>query len=170
MPAINSPYVAVRQAQDGSCVVGNGYRGAGSDYDVTLNAFQDLRHFLLPFLANLRSLSIKLRAGAVFSPERYFSSEPEINERKLRRNIGYLEQYMGIEPADAGFESWAGFIDVTPDTLPYFGVIPDLKAIVCCGFSGYGFAMGPGAGAAIAQIVTQGRADVDLHAYRLDRF
>src|SRR5436190_19742206 len=42
--AMWGPKVAYRPRTDGSFVIGNGYRGAGPDYDLTIDSFEHLRH------------------------------------------------------------------------------------------------------------------------------
>lgn len=50
--------------------------------------------------------------------------------------------------------SWAGYIDSTPDGVPAIGTLPQLPGfILAAGFSGHGFAIGPGAGHLIADLI-----------------
>ena len=41
---------------------------------------------------------------------------------------------------------------------------------VATGFSGHGFALGPGAGRLASELVTNAKPFVEIDAYRLDRF
>lgn len=68
-------------------------------------------------------------------------------------------------------ESWAGFMDVTPDSYPVIsttGEIPGL--IIATGFSGHGFGTSPGAGHLVADLVMNETAIVDPAPYSLNRF
>lgn len=68
-------------------------------------------------------------------------------------------------------ESWAGMMDITPDSLPVIspvGKIPGLT--VASGFSGHGFGTAPAAGTLAADLVCGTAPIVDPAPYRLDRF
>lgn len=68
-------------------------------------------------------------------------------------------------------ESWAGMIESTPDVIP---VIDEAESVpgffIATGFSGHGFGIGPGAGKAIAALITGDASDFDLQPLRLQRF
>ena len=68
-------------------------------------------------------------------------------------------------------ESWAGMIEMTPDVIP---VIDQAEALpgffIATGFSGHGFGIGPGAGKAIAGLLTGDGSGIDLREFRLGRF
>ena len=68
-------------------------------------------------------------------------------------------------------ESWAGLIDVTPDSTPVIDRIKTLPGLtVATGFSGHGFGTGPAAGQLAADIVSDVPPIVDPSPYRFDRF
>ena len=68
-------------------------------------------------------------------------------------------------------QEWAGYIDVTPDVVPYIGTVAQLPGLtVAAGFSGHGFGIGPAAGRLAAEIATQARPSVDSAPFRLSRF
>jgi glycine/D-amino acid oxidase-like deaminating enzyme len=77
-------------------------------------------------------------------------------------------------PAFAGMkvaESWAGLIDVTPDTVPVIDQVSHMPGFfVATGFSGHGFGIGPGAGRLMADLVAGDRPVVDPLPFRLARF
>jgi glycine/D-amino acid oxidase-like deaminating enzyme len=51
--------------------------------------------------------------------------------------------------------TWAGYIDSTPDGVPGIGEVPEVAGLIlAAGFSGHGFGIGPGAGHLIADLVT----------------
>jgi glycine/D-amino acid oxidase-like deaminating enzyme len=67
--------------------------------------------------------------------------------------------------------TWAGYIDSTPDGVPGIGEVPQVPGfILAAGFSGHGFGIGPGAGHLIADLVTGGRADLRPGAFQPGRF
>ena len=68
-------------------------------------------------------------------------------------------------------QQWAGYIDATPDVIPYIGpaaAVPGLT--VAAGFSGHGFGIGPGAGRLAADLATGQECSVDPSPFRLSRF
>ncbi|MCH8103778.1 MAG: FAD-binding oxidoreductase, partial [Chloroflexi bacterium] len=76
------------------------------------------------------------------------------------------------ELADVPFvESWAGMIEASPDILP---IICQAEAVagyfIATGFSGHGFGLGPGAGRAIAEMVSGAAPTFDMAPFRLARF
>lgn len=68
-------------------------------------------------------------------------------------------------------ESWAGMIDVTPDVKPVISACDELPGLtIATGFSGHGFGIGPGAGEAVANLVTNDDTDIDVSPFRFGRF
>jgi glycine/D-amino acid oxidase-like deaminating enzyme len=68
-------------------------------------------------------------------------------------------------------QSWAGFIDVTPDAIPVISEIETVSGlIVATGFSGHGFGISPGAGHLVADLVSGVKPIVDPREFRLSRF
>ncbi len=68
-------------------------------------------------------------------------------------------------------ESWAGLIDVTPDSMPVIDRVQDIPGLtVATGFSGHGFGTGPAAGQLAADIVMNDSPLVDPTPYRFNRF
>ena len=67
--------------------------------------------------------------------------------------------------------AWAGIIDATPDAVPVLGEVPSVRGFIfATGFSGHGFALGPGAGKVIAELILDGKPSVDLTPLRYTRF
>jgi glycine/D-amino acid oxidase-like deaminating enzyme len=68
-------------------------------------------------------------------------------------------------------QQWAGYIDVTPDVVPYISQVGDLPGLtVATGFSGHGFGIGPAAGRLAATLATNRAPSVDTRAFRISRF
>jgi glycine/D-amino acid oxidase-like deaminating enzyme len=68
-------------------------------------------------------------------------------------------------------QEWAGYIDVTPDVIPYIGPVGAIPGLtVATGFSGHGFGIGPGAGRLAAELATAEPPVVDPTAFRVTRF
>jgi glycine/D-amino acid oxidase-like deaminating enzyme len=68
-------------------------------------------------------------------------------------------------------QEWGGYIDVTPDVVPYIGGVGDLPGLtVATGFSGHGFGIGPGAGRLAADLATSHPTAIDITPFRVSRF
>jgi glycine/D-amino acid oxidase-like deaminating enzyme len=89
-------------------------------------------------------------------------------------NAQALESMQRLYP---GFErvpivqSWAGYIDVSPDVIPYIGSVDALPGLtIASGFSGHGFGIGPAAGQLAAEITIAEKPLVDPSPFRVSRF
>ena len=68
-------------------------------------------------------------------------------------------------------QEWGGYIDVTPDVVPYISGCGDLPGLtVATGFSGHGFGIGPAAGQLAAELATNQRPSVETAPFRISRF
>jgi sarcosine oxidase subunit beta len=62
--------------------------------------------------------------------------------------------------------SWVGLYEVTPDHQPFVGPVDEVEGLWCaCGFSGHGFQMAPAIGHLLAQLILEGRSDLDLSPF-----
>ena len=62
-------------------------------------------------------------------------------------------------------------MDTTPDVVPIIDSPESVPGLhIATGFSGHGFGIGPGAGRALASMLTGGDPDLDLQPLRLARF
>ena len=65
-----------------------------------------------------------------------------------------------------------GVYDMTPDSRPILGELPDVKGLfVCAGFSGMGFKISPAIGLVMAELLLDGEGKtVDISSFRPSRF
>jgi glycine/D-amino acid oxidase-like deaminating enzyme len=177
--AMWGPTVAYRPRADGSFVLGNGYRGVGMDYDLTIDSFKHLRHFLPAYRRNWRLLRLNLGAESFQRVRAWFGKdaalralpEPRVNEKKVAHNAAAFRALFPHVGALGLARTWAGRIDLTPDAIPIIdqpSAVPGL--FLAAGFSGHGFALGPSVGKQIAEWIVDGRPSLDLSAFRLSRF
>jgi glycine/D-amino acid oxidase-like deaminating enzyme len=97
--------------------------------------------------------------------------EPKINHGLLADAMRNISNAWPIFKDAELEESWAGLIDVTPDSTPVIDRIQAIPGlIVATGFSGHGFGTGPAAGQLAADIVSNDNSIVDPSPYRFDRF
>ena len=65
-----------------------------------------------------------------------------------------------------------GVYDVTPDSRPLLGYVPQVEGLyLCAGFSGMGFKLSPAIGLVISELIIDGKATtVDITPFRPSRF
>lgn len=67
--------------------------------------------------------------------------------------------------------SWAGMIDITPDSNPVIGEVAAIPGLsIATGFSGHGFGTSPAAGQLIADLMSGAETIIDPTPYRFARF
>jgi len=67
--------------------------------------------------------------------------------------------------------AWGGLIDTSPDLVPVISTVEHLPGyVIAAGFSGHGFAIGPGAGRLVSDIVMNETPMTDITPYKLSRF
>lgn len=67
--------------------------------------------------------------------------------------------------------AWAGLYETTPDHQAIVGPAEGVEGFWCaCGFSGHGFMQAPAVGLVLAQMLVEGRSEVDVSAFSHDRF
>jgi glycine/D-amino acid oxidase-like deaminating enzyme len=122
------------------------------------------------FLTELREAK-RVPAGDVSPYERARVLDPAPDNPLLAAALAALTARY---PAFAGarfVETWAGFIDVTPDAIPVISQVDKVPGLVIAtGFSGHGFGIGPAAGQLAADLVTGRPPLVAAREYRLSRF
>ena len=174
--------LALRRRQDGGYTVAD---GAILDHAITPSTFRFGSKFVAALLMDIGATRLSL--GREFleewatpkqwpldqvSPfEQCRVLDPEPNPRALRRIRSRLDRiFPQLAPVPIA-ESWAGIIEATPDIIPVIDQAERLAGFyVATGFSGHGFGIGPGAGMAIAGMLTGGDSGIDLRAFRLGRF
>lgn len=110
-------------------------------------------------------------SAAATSPfERVRTMDPPVNEglnAEAMRNLIAAWPVFGTAVIE---ESWAGAIDVTPDSLPVISPVAKLPGLtLASGFSGHGFGTSPAAGQLAADLATGATPIVDPAFYRLER-
>jgi glycine/D-amino acid oxidase-like deaminating enzyme len=180
--SVYSHPIGIRRRQDGGYTVAN---STFHDHSITPTTFR----FAFKFLRSLKQeygdlhLSIgrdfvdewrtpkqcRLDAESPFEKTRVLSPDPNPQAvRGIRTNLDTVfPQLAGTEIVEA----WAGMVETTPDVVP---VIEESETIpgfhIATGFSGHGFGIGPGAGKAIAGMLTGTDTGIDLSEFRLSRF
>jgi glycine/D-amino acid oxidase-like deaminating enzyme len=174
--------VAIRRRADGGYTVAHGSLLVHSLVPASLR-------YARKFWPSLQQehRTIRVRIGKEFltalrQPRRWDLSRPSPFERERMLHpapdAAVLEKirtglrFSFPEISDAPFtEAWAGMIESSPDVLPILSGVEAVPGLyVATGFSGHGFGIGPGAGAAVADLVRGAKPAVALDALRLSRF
>ncbi|MGE8408078.1 MAG: NAD(P)/FAD-dependent oxidoreductase [Pseudomonas sp.] len=179
--AVGAPDFSFRKHKDGGFIITQ--RGK-------LDAFLTLDHLLLGrrYLPQLKAqrdflkisfgkyffddlaLARRWKAGSVTPFEKVRTQDPAanhgLNEDALRN---LRAAWPAFEQAQIA-ESWAGTIDVTPDSNPVIGPVASIPGLtLATGFSGHGFGTSPAAGQLAADIVSQQTPLIDPTPYRFER-
>ncbi|WP_047462519.1 FAD-binding oxidoreductase [Rhizobium rhizogenes] len=179
---VGSPKFSYRRRRDGGFTVG--LRGQGR-VELTPMGLMQSRHFFPLFLRRKGELTIGVGRSffngpfalknwkndqvSPFEHSRIYDPAPD---PKLV-NAG-LEAFREAYPemAKVGVaEAWGGLIDATPDMVPIIDSIAGHPGVyVASGFSGHGFAIGPGAGSLVAAMIAGETPDIDPSPFALRRF
>ena len=172
----------IRRRQDGGYTLAPGFT---LEHPVTPSTFRFAAKFLPALKLEFRNLRLtfgrefvdelmspaswSLDAESPFERTRVLDPEPSSSAlRTMRRNLDSLfPQLSGTEFV----ESWAGMIETTPDVVPIIDEAEKCPGFyIATGFCGHGFGIGPGAGKAIAAMLSGDDSGIDLSEFRLNRF
>ena len=172
----------IRRRQDGGYTIAP---GSLLEHPVTPSSFRFFFKFFRALIAELKIVRISfgrefidewrtpktwsLESASPFENTRVLDPKPNVKAiRKMHRDVSAVfPQLVGIDIV----ESWAGIIESTPDIVPVIDAAESLPGFyIATGFSGHGFGIAPGAGKAIAALLTGANTDIDLKPLRLSRF
>lgn len=174
--------VGIRRRQDGGFTVAH---GSLLLHPVTPSTFRYAFKFLPALRQEFRTL--RLSIGREFleefrTPSRWaldavspFEKNRVLNPRPASSVIAKIKANLAVtfpELANVEIaETWAGMVETSPDVVPVICPIDRIPGFhVATGFSGHGFGIGPGAGKAIAAMLTGTDSGIDLSQLRLERF
>lgn len=156
------------------------------DFFIGLAAFRHLLAFLPQVLADPFSTRFRLAVPRGYpdawrTPRRWNSGETSpfetcriLDPRPNSGELAKIQRYFAEAFPEIGLpplaRTWAGMIDVTPDSLPVIDAAPIPGLIVATGMSGHGFGIGPGVAGVLADLAQDRPLRHDLSAFRLDRF
>lgn len=109
---------------------------------------------------------------AAVSPfERLRVKDPAANAALVAEAMDNLVRAWPAFGNAAVAQSWAGTMDITPDSLPVIGAVTKMPGLtLASGFSGHGFGTSLAAGALAVDLLTGQAPIVEATPYRLDRF
>jgi len=173
---------AYRKRLDGGYTIADGMLNF---HHITPDSFRYFMDFL-PMLTQEWRM-VRLRFGTDFftgpfglSPsaglgmtayERHRTLDPEPATARLEQVRRKMEEVFPMLKGVPVLQSWAGFIDATPDAVPVISPVRSLPGLVIAtGFSGHGFGIGPAAGQLAANLATGDSPIVDPAPFRYERF
>ncbi|GME41396.1 MULTISPECIES: FAD-binding oxidoreductase [unclassified Pantoea] len=179
--AVGAPDFSFRQHQDGGFIITQ--RGAldapltldhlliGARYVTQLRHARDnLRISLGKFFVKDLAMARRWRHDRCTPFEHVRTLDPQANpalNNEAMRNL--RAAWPAFKQAEIA-ASWAGVIDVTPDSNPVIGPVPSMPGLtLATGFSGHGFGTSPAAGQLAADLVTGQAPVVDPLPYCYER-
>jgi glycine/D-amino acid oxidase-like deaminating enzyme len=174
--------LGIRRREDGGYSVAH---GSVLEHPVTPSSFRHFVKFIPALKQELKILRITFGRAFIeewltpgswpldkpspFEATRVLNPKPSKRVlRGIRRNLDTLFPQLADVPI---VESWAGMIESSPDVVPIIDAVDSLPGFhVATGFSGHGFGLGPGAGKAIAGMLTGEDTGLDIKPLRLNRF
>ncbi len=174
--------VAYRKRRDGGYTIA---KGTGFVAPFVPDSLRYLREFLPTVRKERDSLRLRINAQSLRevrtprswpldrpSPfERVRVLDPAPNRRLNAQALaGMIELYPQFRDVHI-VQQWGGYIDVTPDVVPYISPVGTLPGLtVATGFSGHGFGIGPAAGRLAAELALGETPSVDPAPFRTSRF
>ena len=174
--------IGIRLRDDGGYTVAH---GSVLDHGITPSTFRYAFKFLPALMEEIKVLRIRfgkdfieelstptrwsMEEESPFEKTRVLNPEPNKSVLKgIRRNLS--EVFPALADTEI-VEAWAGMVETSPDVVPMIGEVGDAKGFhIATGFSGHGFGIGPGAGKALAAMLTGADNPIDLEPLRLGRF
>jgi glycine/D-amino acid oxidase-like deaminating enzyme len=174
--------VGYRKRRDGGYTLA---RGAGFVAPLVPDSLRYFRDFLPTIRKERDSMRLRVNAQSMrefraprfwpldrpspFETTRVLDPAPNetLNAEALAAMIRLYPQFRDVPIV----QKWAGYIDVTPDVVPYISPVGTLPGLtVATGFSGHGFGIGPAAGRLAAQLAIGETPSVDPTPFRSSRF
>jgi sarcosine oxidase, subunit beta len=117
----------------------------------------------------------QIRRGNVIFGGGRGSADPDVPRSRPSPEAGLavMAKALQLVPQLAGIQvirSWTGIDGEMPDGIPVIGPSRTTPGLFhAFGFSGHGFQLGPAIGAILSELVLDGRTDVPLAPFRIDR-
>jgi glycine/D-amino acid oxidase-like deaminating enzyme len=174
--------VGYRKRRDGGYTIA---KGAGYVVPFVPDSLRYLREFLPTLRSERDSLRLRVNAQSLrefCTPRRWPLDKPSpfeatrvldpspnkvLNGDALAAMIRLYPQFRGVHVV----QEWGGYIDVTPDVVPYISQADTLPGLtIATGFSGHGFGIGPAAGRLAVELTIGDSPSVDPTPFRASRF
>jgi D-amino-acid dehydrogenase len=141
----------------------------GTGYNVALPPMDTLTRSVIfeePRVA-VTPLGDCIRLGGTME---FGGENPSFDQRRVDAITASLKKYLHVDMSKA-FNTWSGGRPLTPDGLPIIGKPKSSKNLtVAAGHGMFGLTLAPATGKAVAELITEGRAQSDLTPFTPDRF
>jgi len=180
--AVGAPDFSFRKHKDGGFIITQ--RGK-LDALLTLDHLLLAKQYMPQFRAQRSVLNVSLgkpfindlvlarrwRSDSVSPFERVRVQDPAANPRLNNDAMNNLMAAWPVFEQARIAQTWAGTIDVTPDSNPVIGPVAQIPGLtVATGFPGHGFGTSPAAGHLAADLVSGHAPIIDPSPYRFERF
>ncbi|WP_294642936.1 FAD-binding oxidoreductase [uncultured Aureimonas sp.] len=166
--------IGLRKRLDGGYTIAH---SATYDTPLTPDSVRFLREFMPMLRAEARGVRPHLALRSfreLLTPQSYAGARMLDPPPRAGDGQALLGTLASLFPAFAEariLQRWGGYIDVTPDVVPYIDrIAADPNVVVATGFSGHGFGIGPGAGLLAAQLLMGREPMVGTRDFELRRF
>ena len=174
--------IGIRRRQDGGYTVAH---GSVLDHFITPATFRYPFKFLPALLNEISALRLSIGRpflDELMTPKKWALDEespfernrvlsPEPNPTVLKNIRKNLDEVFPQLKESRIVESWAGMVETTPDVVPVMCEHEQIPGFyIATGLSGHGFGIGPGAGKALAAMLTGADPGIDMAPFRLSRF
>lgn len=106
-------------------------------------------------------------ADATVQPSYDTSVDAEYTDKIIEKALWRIP---ALETAELA-ASWAGLYETTPDHNAILGPVPEVKGFISAnGFSGHGFMHAPAVGLLLAELIVEGKSEIDLTPLSITRF
>ncbi|KRE00408.1 D-amino acid oxidase [Bosea sp. Root381] len=181
LDAFYTPEIALTRRIDGSYTIAISGKGT---LELTPQGIRYARQFMPMFMKRLKAVEFGIGSSFFNGPEALgsWSLDKETPFERIRvldpapsrkALATLLARAHALVPAlrnVAVRESWASYIDSTPDAVPVISPTVGLQGLVlAAGLSGHGFGLGPGAGHLAADLATGDTPIVDPRPFRHSR-
>jgi glycine/D-amino acid oxidase-like deaminating enzyme len=152
--------------------------------EMTAQGIRYAREFMPQFIQRLKAVNMTVGKSMFSGPEsigamltnddRLFETLRVLDPEPSRQLVdSIMENVRGTFPALANVEidhAWGAFVDCTPDAVPVVSGIDTVSGLyLAAGCSGHGFAVGPGIGYLVSQMIANDTPAVDPQHFRLSR-
>jgi glycine/D-amino acid oxidase-like deaminating enzyme len=179
--ALYTPECALTRRLDGSYTIAISGKGT---LELTPQGLRYARDFLPMFIRRIKAVEFGFGSSFFRGPEALGSwrfdevtpferirvLDPTPSRKTVEQTMARARALYPVLKDVAIRESWAGYIDSTPDAVPVISPVAGLKGFVlAAGFSGHGFGLGPAAGHLAADLAVNDTPIVDPRPFRHSR-
>jgi glycine/D-amino acid oxidase-like deaminating enzyme len=174
--------LGIRRRQDGGYTAANGFL---LHHSIALSTFRYGIKFIPALLLEFKKLRLsiggdlldEIRTPKKWSLDRESPFEkqrvlnPPPSQRVIKKTRRAIDRLFPELASTQIVEAWAGIVETSPDMVPVMCESGKIGGFfMATGFSGHGFGIGPGAGKAAAEMLTNADGAIDLTEFHLKRF